>query len=188
MHLLLRGLLEAGREEPQPHLNATVVSKGRRFLGWGQWGQGSEKKSFSCAGIQISVFWAFTKGRDRSRSALSWFQALEPSPGAGAMGDGQAWGPGSHLPRTCEMVSSAPPSCQYPALSLVSCQSVLPREGRGTLISDGVWGRAPRPLGSLRSGPRGLRVISPARPEGNPTWEPGAQDLLLSALQHQVRV
>lgn len=79
-------------------------------------------------------------------------------------------------------------SRQYPALSLVSCQSVLPWEGRGALISTAVWGRASRPLGALRSVPRGLGVISPALPEGNPTWEPGAQRLLPSALQHQVKV
>lgn len=136
------------------------------------------------------MFRALTEGPDGeplspeiTLSALSQFQTLELVPwGKGKPGVPEATCPG------CVRWSLQPPSCQYPGLSLVSCQSVLPREGRGALISAAVWGRAPRPLGTLRSGPRDLRVISPARAEGNPTWELGAQGFLPSALQHQVRV
>lgn len=125
--------------------------------------------------------WALTEGPDRSPRLLNHPLELVP------WGKGRPGVPEATCPWWCVRWSLQPPSCQYPALSLVSCQCVLPWEGRGTLISDAVWGRAPRPLGALRSSPRGLEVISPARPEGNPTWEPGAQGLLLSALQHQVR-
>lgn len=139
-----------------------------------------KKVLFLCC-ILNPVFWALNEGPDRETlsprvtpSTLSQAQALEPSSGLGAMGEGQAPGVAEATCPGRVRWSLQPPSRQYPALARVSCQSVLPREGRGALISAAVWGRAPRPLGALRSGPRGLRVISPARPEGNPTWEPGA--------------
>jgi hypothetical protein len=149
--------------------------------------------SFSCPGIQDSLFWVLTKGPVKeplspgvTRKVLSQSRTLEPFHGAHAMGEGQAWGPGSHLPSACKMVSSAPlPPIPSPVSGFLSVCS--PQGGEGWLISAVVWGRAPRPLGALRSGPRGLGVISPARSEGNPTLEPGTQGLLPSALQHQVR-
>lgn len=87
---------------------------------------------------------------------------------------------------TCQGVCHGLFSPLPPIPSLVSgFLSVCPPQGgEGQLIGTAVWGRAPRPLGALRSDPRGLGVISPARPEGNPTWEPGAQGLRPSALQH----
>lgn len=105
-------------------------------------GVGLREMYFSSVGIQdfFFFFWVLTEGPSRellspgvtSNESVS---TLESSPVAGAIGEGQAWEPGSHLPRACEMASSVPPtpppSRQYPALSLVSCQSALPREGRG---------------------------------------------------------
>lgn len=69
------------------------------------------------------------------------------------------------------MASSAP---LPPTPSLVSgfLSVCTPQGGEGWLICDALWRRAPRPLGALRSDPRGLGVISPAHPEGNPTLEP----------------
>lgn len=66
-----------------------------------------------------------------------------------------------------------PPNPLPPIPSLVSgfLSVCTPQGGEGWLISDALWRRAPRPLGALRSDPRGLRVISPAHPEGNPTLE-----------------
>lgn len=61
-----------------------------------------EKVLFLCY-IWNPVFWALTEGPDRNTlsprvtpSTLSPSQALEPSPGLGAMGEGQA--PGSRKP------------------------------------------------------------------------------------------
>lgn len=125
-----------------------------------------------------TFFWALNKGPSRellstgvtSNESVS---TLESTPVAGAIGEGQAWDPGSHLPRACEMASSATPHLP-PIPSLVSgfLSVCTPQGGEGRLISDALWRRAPRPLGALRSDPRGLRVISPAHPEGNPTLEP----------------
>lgn len=101
---------------------------------------------------------------------------LELSPVAGAIGEGQVWKPGSHLPRACEMASSVPPPSPSlpPIPSLVAgfLSVCTPQGGEGWLISDALWRRAPRPLGTLRSDPRGLGVISPTHPEGNPTLDP----------------
>lgn len=81
---------------------------------------------------------------------------------------------------------SPPPANSQPVSGFLSV--CPPQGGEGRLIGTAVWRRAPGPLGALRSDPRGLGVISPARAEGNPTWEPAAQGLLPSARQHQVRI
>lgn len=76
------------------------------------------------------------------------------------MGEGQAWGPGSHLPRVCEMVPSAPLP-PIPRLVFGFLSVCPPQGGEGRTNLAAVWGRAPRPLGTLRSGPRDLRVYKP---------------------------
>lgn len=79
-----------------------------------------------------------------------------------------------------------PQPSRGPTLCFLSvCPPQGGREGAHPLRAGA--GRALRPLGALRSGPRGLGVISPALPEGNPTSEPGAQGEPSSALQPQVR-
>lgn len=94
---------------------------------------------FSSVGVQDSFFWALTEGpsRELGPPPVSHSQLLNHPPVASSTGEGQAWDPGSHLPEAREMASSAP-SRQDPALSLVSCQSALPGEGGGWLISDAV--------------------------------------------------
>lgn len=177
-----------------PFVHLYMCGLSRQHMAWSECHCCPKRKRvFSGVGLSLCcigdpVFWALTEGPDREPlSPRVTLRARVSPPNLVPWGKGKPGVPEATCPGRVRW-SLQHPSRQYPALSLVSCQSVLPREGRGALISTAVWGRAPRPLGALRSGPRGLGVISPARPEGNPTWKPGARGLLLWALQHQVRI
>lgn len=66
MHLYLHG--PSGRHIQRNHglvRKPLLSGKEGSLLGWGPWGWGSEKKSFSCPGIQDFVFWALTEGLER---------------------------------------------------------------------------------------------------------------------------